>query len=61
MYPLIVIAAIIAAATALLCIHFFGIALLIRLFGQERVERYLKMRTQGPFVPTPEDRRSAKK
>lgn len=58
MNPLILIPVVVSSAIIALCTFFFGTALLMKLFGQERIERYFKMRTQGPFVPTPEDRRA---
>ncbi len=61
MLPLIVIAAVSLAALAALCACFLRIVLFARLFGQERVERYLKMRVQGPFVPVHEEKTSFEK
>jgi hypothetical protein len=46
---------IVLASLTALAFCFLGLSLLAKLFGQERVERYIRMRMQGPFVPTPKD------
>lgn len=55
MHPLMLIGFVFVGAIASLCAAFVGLGLLRKWFGPERVERYLKLRTQGPFVPTPEE------
>ncbi|HJW56833.1 MAG TPA: hypothetical protein VJ577_16315 [Burkholderiaceae bacterium] len=53
MYPLLSVFGVVLASVAALVVCFFGFSWLVKLFGQEKVEGYVKMRTQGPFVPTP--------
>lgn len=60
MNPLILIPLIVLGAVAALCLAFAAIAWISKCLGHERIERYAKMRVQGPFVPTPEDRTDSK-
>ncbi|WP_334189444.1 hypothetical protein [Noviherbaspirillum sp.] len=53
MQTLLIILGIVLASVAALITCFFGISWLIKLFGQEKVERYTKLQVQGPFVPMP--------
>lgn len=53
MHPLLLIIGVMIATVLALTICFFGIAWLMKIFGQEKVERFIKFRMQGPFVPAP--------
>jgi hypothetical protein len=55
MHPFFMILGIVAASVAALVVAFFGLSWLAKLFGQQRVEGYIKMRTQGPFAPAPKN------
>ena len=55
MHPFFFVAGIVVASVTALVLCFLGLAWLVKLFDQEQVERYIKMRTQGPFVPTPKN------
>jgi hypothetical protein len=55
MHPFFIIMSIVMASVMALAFCFLGLSWLAKLFGQGRVERYIKLRTQGPFVPTPKN------
>lgn len=55
MQPFLLVLGVVLASVAALIACFFGFSWLIRQFGREKVEGYVKMRTQGPFAPTPKD------
>lgn len=61
MHPLLLVFGVVLASVGALIACFFGFSWLVKLFGQEKVEGYVKMRTQGPFVPTPNEKSHGRK